>query len=60
MLALLGNPRSRFDDVCREVTNPKLRALIVLEDVGPFRVQGLKPAVAILQCVMIPGAVRRG
>jgi hypothetical protein len=51
MLSLLGNPRSDYDDVCREVTNPKLRALIVLSSVGPFRVQGLKPAVESLKAI---------
>lgn len=51
MLALLGNPRSQYDDVCREVTNAKLKALMTLEHVGPFRVQGLKPAVESLRAV---------
>jgi hypothetical protein len=51
MLALLGNPRSTYDDVCREVTNPKLKALMVLASVGPFRVQGLKPAVESLKTI---------
>ncbi|MCB0535541.1 MAG: peptidoglycan-binding protein [Saprospiraceae bacterium] len=45
MLALLGNPRSSYDVDCQPVTNPALKKLIVLEDVGPFRVTGLKPAV---------------
>lgn len=45
MLALLGNPRSSYDVDCPPVTNPALKKLIVLEDVGPFRVTGLKPAV---------------
>ena len=39
------------------VTNPKLKALLVLENVGPFRVQGLRPAVASLRGVL--GAVAR-
>jgi hypothetical protein len=51
MLALLGNPRSHYDDVCREVTNPKLKGLMVLASVGPFRVQGLKPAVRSLKTI---------
>jgi len=45
MLALLGSPRSSFDVDCQPVTNPTLKKLMVLEDVGPFRVTGLKPAV---------------
>jgi hypothetical protein len=52
MLSLLGNPRSNYDDVCREVTNPKLKALIELSSVGPFRVQGLKPAVESLKRIL--------
>lgn len=39
------------------VTNPKLRALIVTEDVGPFRATGIRPAVASLRGVL--SAVRR-
>lgn len=39
------------------VTNPKLRALIVIEDVGPFRATGIRPAVASLRGVL--SAVRR-
>jgi hypothetical protein len=34
------------------VTNPKLRGLIVTEDVGPFRVTGIRPAVASLRQVL--------
>jgi len=49
MLGLLGNPRGQYDDVCREVTNPALRPLIEIAHVGPFRVQGLRPAVAALE-----------
>ncbi|SET52631.1 D-alanyl-D-alanine carboxypeptidase [Nitrosomonas marina] len=49
MLALLGNPRSSYDVDCQPVTNPTLKKLIVLQDVGPFRVTGLKPAVEDLR-----------
>ena len=45
MLTLLGSPRSSFDVDCQPVTNPALKARMVLEDVGPFRVTGLKPAI---------------
>jgi hypothetical protein len=51
MLTVLGNPRSQYDDVCREVTNPKLKPLMVLASVGPFRVQGLRPAVESLKTI---------
>ncbi len=52
MLSLLGNPRSSFDAACREVTNPALKALIDIESVGPFKVQGLRPAVASLKTIL--------
>lgn len=51
MLALLGNPSSVYDDQCQPVTNPVLKKLVVLEDVGPFKVTGLKPAVEDLQLI---------
>jgi len=57
MLGLLGNPRNDYDDVCREVTNPTLKARIELASVGPFRVQGLKPAVASLNEILSEIAV---
>lgn len=34
---------------CSPVTNPKIKGLIVTEDVGPFKVTGLKPAVDALR-----------
>jgi hypothetical protein len=52
MLALLGNPRSSFDAACREVTNPVLKGLIDIQSVGPFRVQGLRPAVAVMKTIL--------
>jgi hypothetical protein len=52
MLALLGNPRSSFDASCREVTDPALKALIEIDSVGPFRVQGLRPAIAVLKDIL--------
>lgn len=52
MLALLGNPRSSFDSACREVTNPVLKGLIDIQSVGPFRVQGLRPAVAAMKTIL--------
>ncbi len=57
MLALLGNPRSNYDDVCREVTNTTLKARIEIASVGPFRVQGLRPAVASLKEIVSEIAV---
>jgi hypothetical protein len=52
MLSLLGNPRDRYDQACRDVQNPRLLALVVTEDVGPFRVRGLRPAVESLRLVL--------
>lgn len=52
MISILGMPRDTFDSKCRPVTNPLLAALIVTEDVGPFRVTGFKPAVDSLRRVM--------
>jgi hypothetical protein len=52
MLALLGNPRDSYDAECREVTDSRLRALIVRKDVGPFRVTGLAPAVEGLRAIL--------
>lgn len=52
MLATLGNPRSSYDQECRPVTLPSLKARMVTKDVGPFRVTGLDNAVASLKAVM--------
>ncbi len=51
MLAFLGNPRSSYDVDCQSVTSTTLKNLIVLENVGPFRVTGLKPAVDDLRAI---------
>jgi len=58
MLGLLGNPRGNYDDACREVTNEALKAHIEIASVGPFRVQGLRPAVASLREIMAETSVR--
>ena len=57
MLGLLGNPRNNYDAVCREVTNPTLKAHMTIESVGPFRAQGLRPAVASLKEILAEIAV---
>ncbi|MBD0275555.1 MAG: peptidoglycan-binding protein [Acetobacteraceae bacterium] len=51
MLAVLGNPRGDYSADCREPTNPRIADLVVSEDVGPFRVRGLRPAVATLRAI---------
>lgn len=52
MKTLLGSPRGTFGQDCRPVTNPVLRNLIMTDDVGPFKVTGLAPAVASLKEVI--------
>ena len=52
MKTLLGNPRGTFGSDCQPVTNPNLRSLIRTDDVGPFKVTGLGPAVDSLKEVM--------
>jgi len=59
MLGLLGNPRGDYDDVCREVTNTTLKANIEIANVGPFRVQGLRPAVASLRDILAEVAIKQ-
>jgi hypothetical protein len=51
MLHLLGNPRGDYSQECQGPTNPRIKDLVVVEDVGPFKVRGLKPAVAGLKNV---------
>ena len=59
MLSLLGNPRGSYDDVCRDVTNATLLAMIELGDVGAFRVRGLRPAVRSLKTILAEIAVQQ-
>lgn len=52
MKKLLGNPRDSYSQECQPVTRASLRVMTVTENVGPFRVTGLKPAVASLKAIM--------
>jgi hypothetical protein len=52
MLSVLGNPRSDYSDECQEPTNRRIRDLIALRHVGPFRVRGLAPAVEALRAIL--------
>lgn len=52
MLAVLGNPRGNYSQDCQEPTNPRVANLVVSEDVGPFKVRGLRPAVAVLRTIL--------
>src|SRR3954468_13563387 len=52
MLALLGNPRGSYSQDCQSPTNERIKELIVVEDVGPFKVRGLRPAVKTLRAIL--------
>jgi hypothetical protein len=52
MLSLIGNPRGTYDDDCRWPTNQTILAQIATEDVGPFQVSGLRPAVETLRAIL--------
>ena len=41
----LGRPRENLSDNCEAMTNPKLKSMLVVADVGPIRVSMLQPAV---------------
>jgi len=45
LLEVFGPPREALSDDCEPMTNDRLKALLVTEDVGPIRVSMLKPAV---------------
>ena len=47
----LGRPREVLSDRCEPMTNPKLRALLRTEQVGPIRVTMLQPALDSLKRV---------
>jgi hypothetical protein len=52
MISMLGEPRSSYDQECRPVTNKKLAARIITENVGPFRVTGFDLAVRSLKPIL--------
>ena len=52
MIKALGNPRKSYSEECEPIEDEKLKRNIIIESVGPFRVQGLLPAVRSLQEVM--------
>lgn len=52
MIKTLGKPRDAMSSDCQPVTNASLKKQIVTESVGPFKVTGLRPAVASLKAVM--------
>jgi hypothetical protein len=48
----LGLPRETFGADCQPMTNQVLKARLVTDSAGPFRVTGLKPVVESLKLVM--------
>jgi hypothetical protein len=44
LTSFIGKPRETLNDDCQEMTNPKLRAMLEVEQVGPIRVRMLRPA----------------
>lgn len=50
-IEMFGMPRESLSDDCEPMTNEKLKAILVTEDVGPIRVSMLKPAVESMRVV---------
>lgn len=51
LAAALGKPRENLDQLCRPITNQRLRHRMITANVGPFRVTGLDVAVVSLRTV---------
>ncbi len=51
MLGLLGNPRRDYTSTCQEIEHAELKKLVVIRNVGPFKVRGLLPAVDSIERV---------
>jgi len=51
LLEMFGPPREQLSDDCEPMTNPKLKEMLVLADVGPIRVNMLRPAVESIRRV---------
>ena len=52
MIEKLGKPRESFSSDCQPITSARLKKYIQTTSVGPFKVEGLKPAVDSLQAIM--------
>jgi hypothetical protein len=50
--SILGKPRNTMTQVCQPVTHKALAKLIETANVGPFKVTGLRPAIASLKTIM--------
>ena len=51
LLEMFGPPREQLSDDCEAMTNPKLKEMLVLGDVGPIKVNMLRPAVESMRRV---------
>jgi hypothetical protein len=51
LASVLGRPRENLTDECQPLTNQRLADKLVIEEVGPIRVQMLEPAVESLRRV---------
>jgi hypothetical protein len=51
LVETFGRPREVLSDDCEPMTNPTLSQLLVTEDVGPVRVQMLRPAAESIRAV---------
>lgn len=51
LLEMFGPPREVLSDDCEPMTNPKLVEMLVTEDVGPIRVNMLRPAIESIRNV---------
>lgn len=51
IIAKLGNPRNSYTQDCAEPTNAAFIAACITDSVGPFRVTGLRDAVASLRSI---------
>lgn len=49
--SVFGKPRENLSDRCEPMTNQRLREKLVIEQVGPIRVQMLQPAIDSLRTV---------
>ncbi|MEM0921620.1 MAG: M15 family metallopeptidase [Pseudomonadota bacterium] len=48
---LFGLPREDLTDECQPTTNPKIKDLLALEEVGPIRVHMMRPAIVSIRQV---------
>lgn len=51
LLEMFGPPREVLSDDCEPMTNPRLVEMLVTEDVGPIRVNMLRPAIESIRNV---------